>query len=411
MSTHTIQELRQFQAMPLEVKVAMTKVRIRDWVNYYGQDGVYVSFSGGKDSTVLLHLVREEYPNIPAVFVDTGLEYPEIREFVKTFDNVTWLKPKMNFKKVIEKYGYPFISKEVSECVYGAKKYLHNLLNGGGKNSQYQYFYDKVCGSGKYSRHNGNEEDKEKEIRELANLLNQRMLNREGGQNQRLAQLLGWFTKDKDHPISADEPHTGKDLSKYSQEKWKFLLFAPFDVSNKCCNVMKKEPAHRYIKETGKKPILATMAEERRLRTQKWLQNGCNGFEMNNPVSTPMAFWTEQDILNYIKEYNIPMCSVYGDIVVDYEGEDQLNNQIDFFDLGLVKDDRKLKTTGCSRTGCMFCGFGCHLEKPGEGRFELMKKTHPQVYDYVMRSKEKGGLNYKEIIDWCNENGGTDIRY
>ena len=131
MNAHTIQELRQFQAMPLEVKVAMTKVRIRDWVNYYGQDGVYVSFSGGKDSTVLLNMVREEYPNIPAVFVDTGLEYPEIREFVKTFDNVTWLKPKMNFKKVIEKYGYPLISKEVSECVYGAKKYLLDLKNGG----------------------------------------------------------------------------------------------------------------------------------------------------------------------------------------------------------------------------------------------------------------------------------------
>ena len=131
MNAHTIQELRQFQAMPLEVKVALTKVRIRDWVSYYGEDGVYVSFSGGKDSTVLLHIVRELYPNVSAVFVDTGLEYPEIREFVKTFDNVTWLKPKMNFKKVIEKYGYPLISKEVSECVEGAKKYLLELKNGG----------------------------------------------------------------------------------------------------------------------------------------------------------------------------------------------------------------------------------------------------------------------------------------
>ena len=131
MKAHTIQELRQFQAMPLEVKVAMTKVRVRDWVNYYGEDGVYISFSGGKDSTVLLDIVREMYPNIPAVFVDTGLEYPEIRNFVKTFDNVTWLKPKKNFKQVIENYGYPLISKEVSECVEGAKRYLLDLKNGG----------------------------------------------------------------------------------------------------------------------------------------------------------------------------------------------------------------------------------------------------------------------------------------
>ena len=107
----------------------MTETRIREWVNEYGEDGVYVSFSGGKDSTVLLDIVRNRmgYKNIPAVFVDTGLEYPEIRNFVKTFDNVTWLKPKMNFKQVISKYGYPFISKEVSECVYGARKYLTQL--------------------------------------------------------------------------------------------------------------------------------------------------------------------------------------------------------------------------------------------------------------------------------------------
>lgn len=106
----------------------MTKSRIRDWINAYGEDGVYVSFSGGKDSTVLLDLVRQDYPNIPAVFVDTGLEYPEIRKFVKTFDNVEWLKPKMTFKQVIAKYGYPFISKEVSECVQGARKYLTQVI-------------------------------------------------------------------------------------------------------------------------------------------------------------------------------------------------------------------------------------------------------------------------------------------
>jgi 3'-phosphoadenosine 5'-phosphosulfate sulfotransferase (PAPS reductase)/FAD synthetase len=107
----------------------MTENRIRAWVDEYGEDGVYVSFSGGKDSTVLLNIARNLYPNIKAVFVDTGLEYPEIREFVKTFDNVDWLRPKMNFRQVIEKYGYPFISKEVSECVDGARRYLKSLTD------------------------------------------------------------------------------------------------------------------------------------------------------------------------------------------------------------------------------------------------------------------------------------------
>lgn len=127
---HTHEELHQYQALSLDAKIAMTRERIRGWVKEYGEDGVYVSFSGGKDSTVLLDIVRNVcgYKNVPAVFVDTGLEYPEIREFVKTFDNVTWLKPKMTFKQVIEKYGYPFISKEVSECVQGARKYLTELM-------------------------------------------------------------------------------------------------------------------------------------------------------------------------------------------------------------------------------------------------------------------------------------------
>lgn len=124
---HTISELWQKQSLPLSIKILMTQRRIREWVTEFGEDGVYVSFSGGKDSTVLLHLVRQMYPNITAVFVDTGLEYPEIRDFVKTFDNVVWLKPKKNFKQVITDYGYPFISKEVSDKVDGARKYMRAL--------------------------------------------------------------------------------------------------------------------------------------------------------------------------------------------------------------------------------------------------------------------------------------------
>ena len=129
MAKHELWELQSMQAAPLNVKIKLTQQRIRDWVHEYGQDGVYVSFSGGKDSTVLLHLVREMYgDSIPAVYCNTGLEYPEITQFVKTFDNVTIIKPKTNFFQVCEKYGFPLISKEVSECVSGARKYLRQVM-------------------------------------------------------------------------------------------------------------------------------------------------------------------------------------------------------------------------------------------------------------------------------------------
>ena len=121
-------ELKQKQSLPLPLKISLTKARIRQWINEWGESGVYVSFSGGKDSTVLLNIVRQDYPDVKAVFFDTGLEYPEIREFVKGYENVDWIKPKMNFREVITKYGYPMISKEVSECVYGARKYLTSIL-------------------------------------------------------------------------------------------------------------------------------------------------------------------------------------------------------------------------------------------------------------------------------------------
>ena len=127
MTNNRIKELQLLQAYPLNIKIMKTQARIREWVNYYGLENVYVSFSGGKDSSVLLDIARKMYPQIEAVFVDTGLEYPEIREFVKTFDNVVWLHPKMNFYQVITKYGYPMISKEISECVSQARLCLDNI--------------------------------------------------------------------------------------------------------------------------------------------------------------------------------------------------------------------------------------------------------------------------------------------
>lgn len=223
-------------------------------------------------------------------------------------------------------------------------------------------------------------------------MLNQRMLAKQGGCNQRLAQMMGWLTNDTKNPVKVNIPSGSK--SKYNQTKWKFLLFAPFNISNKCCNVMKKEPAHRYEKETGRKPILGTLADESRLRTQKWLMNGCNSFESGKQVSNPMSFWTENDVLQYIYENQLPIASVYGTV-------EPVSRQMD-----LLSDKVEYHTTGVSRTGCVFCGFGAHLEKPNEARFVRLKNTHPALYNYIMKPVDEGGLGYKEIIDWINENNG-----
>ena len=121
MSVYTRQDLSVMQAWPLERKIQVTQAKIIEWHRHYN-GAVAVSCSGGKDSVVLLDLARRAFPDIPAVFVDTGLEYPEIRDFVKTIPNVTWLRPEIPFTKVIERYGYPLISKDVAKRIYYAKK-------------------------------------------------------------------------------------------------------------------------------------------------------------------------------------------------------------------------------------------------------------------------------------------------
>ena len=120
------------------------------------------------------------------------------------------------------------------------------------------------------------------------------------------------------------------------------------------------------------------MASESRLRTQQYLKQGCNGFNNKIPTSTPMAFWTEQDVLQYLYKNKIPYASVYGDIEIDKNG--------------------KYYTTGCRRTGCMFCGYGCHLEKE-PNRFQRLKLTHPKQYDYIINK-----LGFKEVLEFLKIN-------
>jgi len=395
MAKHTMQELYQWQALPLNIKVRMTAGRIRNWVNEFGEDGVYLSFSSGKDSTVLGHIIREVcgYKNIPFVFVDVPTQYPELKEFAKTFDNLVILKPKISFAQVCEKYGFPMISKEVSNCVSGARKYVKYLDSQKSKNTiltdrqtiPYACYMADLLGIDRRINKQ-NEQYKSLQMGVIPS-----------GSEYRLRRLNGELTDSKGN------------YSQFNQEKYKFFLDAPFEISDLCCDIMKKKPAHDYEKKTGRKPIIATMASESVMRTQKWLQDGCNAFNVKRPHSNPMSFWTEQDVLLYIKENNLPICSVYGEVVTDYEAMGQCENQMSFADFGIFDKERPLlKTTGCQRTGCVLCGFGCHLEK--ESRFLRLKETHPKFHNllYILKNN---GVTYAEAIDWVNEHGNMNIKY
>lgn len=224
------------------------------------------------------------------------------------------------------------------------------------------------------------------------------------------------------------------EKSMFNKEKWLPLCQDTlFTISGKCCSVMKKSPIRSYQRQTHLVPYVGTLAEESKLREQAWYKHGCNAFDSKKPISQPLSFWTEQDILQFIKDNGIEIASVYGNIVTV--------DQFGFEYESLLVPCGKLKCTGCHRTGCIFCGFGAHLEK-GETRFQRLAKTHPKQYEYCMRGGQwvenpnydptapkmdgdwknwnpkkiwvpsKQGLGMKKVFDDCNAIYGKDfIRY
>lgn len=297
------EELKERQALPLKDKLDLTVERIEKWYDYW-KGNIYVAFSGGKDSTALLHIVRSLFPEVPAVFNDTGLEYPEIKDYVKTYDNVVITKPKLTYRQVIEKYGFPVVSKEQSRFIYEYQT----------TNSQ-----------------------KLRDIRLLGNK---------------------W------------------GMGKISN-KWKFLLDAPFKISHKCCDILKKNPSKVYERKTGRRGMVGSTTEESMMRTSTYLRFGCNAYGTTRPLSMPLAFWKEQDILRFLKDRDIKLSSIYGDIVEAENGE--------------------LKTTGVDRSGCVWCMFGVNQEK-FPNRFQKLKISHPKIYNYCINNLGLGDvLDFMEV--------------
>lgn len=412
MSERTRQELSMLQALPLSVKIEKTKRRIQEFIDVCGIDGVYISFSGGKDSTVLLDICRSMYPNMRAMFVDVPTQYPELKQFTMTFENVDIVKPKMSFFEVCEKYGFPLISKEVADKVDDAKKYLKRL-------DEYNNEKTQSLASNQAIKQSSKQASKQAIpcAYAMADFIGvDRRINKNNKQYQDLKMGIfprvdknidGWWRYSL---LTGQEVDENGQESIFNCKRYAFLLNSEFGVSKKCCDVMKKNPAHKYGRDTGRKPIIATMASESRLRASQWIQHGCNSFDGKNQSSKPMSFWTEQDVLLYIYEKNLPICSVYGDVVTDYCKMGQCDNQVSFMDYGFFDNERPLlKTTGCSRTGCMLCGFGCHLEK-SPNRFEMLKETHPKMYALLDKCKNNG-VTMREAIDWINENGNMNIKY
>lgn len=286
--TERRQTLESLRSMNLESKIVQTKFLIRQTVAEFGLEKVYISYSGGKDSTVLSHIAKSMYPSILHLFANTTNEYPETIEHIRwerehNSTNIITVLPidskgeTWTFKKVVECYGYPMFSKRVSNAI---RTYQHALT-----------------------------------ARTKANSLS----------------------------------YIERNFKKY--EAYKDL-----PISDKCCEKLKKEPLKRKAKELGLEcALLGILASESYQREKDWLEYGCNVFhERKDNQSRPLSFWTDEDILEYIARYNVKIPKLY--------------------DLGYT------------RNGCMYCGFGVHLEPKGQNRYQRLKETHPVQYSYFIKN-------------------------
>lgn len=291
---NSLDDLTVKRSWSLDLKIAYSKALIYSFYCTCNKR-VYVSFSGGKDSTVLLHLTRSIIPRAPAVFFDTGLEFPEIRDFAKSKDNVVVIRPTLSFREVIEKYGYPVGGKNLAHWVDLAQR----------------------------------------------------------GQPSGIKQMAS--------------------NSKYGYVKYNWLVDAPFRISERCCDALKKEPAKRYYRDTGRAPIIGTRVEESRIRAEVWLARGEINVESKIPKCTPISIWSAADIENYIELNNLEVCSIYN--------------------------------KGYLRTGCVFCLFGIFSDTK---RFIRLKASHPKLWEYCLRPLDQGGLGMAAVLDFIGIDSGAN---
>lgn len=292
----TPKELQERQRWSLNKKIDHALGTIEQFFNYTKGNCV-IMFSGGKDSTVLLHLARRIYPELKAVFVNTTNEFSEILKFVKTVDNVETIMPKVTFIHTVEEYGFPLISKKVAKAI-----------------SYIKYPSPKT-------------------------------------ENVRNLVLTGYNS------------HGQKCESYKLAKKWYFLKDSPFDITHKCCEILKHKPFIEYQKKHKVFPITGIMADNGQQRKGNYLKYGCNILNGKKSVSRPLSIWTDEDIWQYIRLYDLPYCELYD------KGE--------------------------TNTGCAYCGFGCHLEK--ESRFERLKNREPKRFEQMMNLKNNG-ITYAEAI-------------
>lgn len=327
-------ELKTMMSFSLKEKEQYAMCAISNYLEKYGVNGVYCSFSGGLDSTVLRHLINKVTGgcNVESVYLDTWLEDPRVREYVLSHSNVTRIRPEIGMKQIITAYGWCFPSKDISEAIHAyrqGKEWAVLKLNGLDREGNFSKFRQQY-----------------KKFLPIADW------------DIKISSYCGFIQKEK--PAMKYEKETGKH---------------PF------LGLRAEESERR------KKAYLRTGSNS--FDTRYVYNEETDQYEekiVKRPVSKPLSIWTKQDILNYFLKEKIKPAPSYGTIHTVGTVPGQLN----FYG---EEAFGKLTCSGDERTGCLFCPVGCHIDN--FKKFKNVKKYNHKFYEYCMEElDEKRLLKY-----------------
>lgn len=347
---------------------------------YQWTDGdILICFSGGKDSALILDMWcwilqswgKTDKP-VQVAFANTTNETTAMNKYVPWFIErcEKLYRVKIDFKEikplklqniitVLRNEGLPFISKMVSATI---RKVTADMEAKG------------ILYSDIKDLHHPTIECRDR-LREMG-LSNTTVLALTGWSCRRNDFGTGFVLPDRWMPLLDIKRVTGKNIR----------------LTEKCCQILKKEPISRLKHENI---MTGEQAVESKSRESQWLKNGCNyhidGYK--GVRSKPLGAVSLDAVLFAIKERDIPLCSDYGVI------EELPNPNGDF-------ENPCFRCTKAGRTGCALCGFGIKFD---QDRFIRLQETDPAKVNIAFKPMEQGGLGYLETCEFLNEYCRTKI--